>query len=95
MKLVVRSAAQLEIVMSESKPVTAQDVYEVILRLSAEERELLSAMLDQDENTYTISQEIKQVWVDESDRRMQLIEEGKAGWVGGEQVLRDLRQSIG
>jgi hypothetical protein len=95
MKLVVRSAAQLEIVMSESKPVTAQDVYEVILRLSGEERELLSAMLDPDENTYTISQEIKQVWVDESDRRMQLIEEGKAGWVGGEQVLRDLRQSIG
>jgi ribosome assembly protein YihI (activator of Der GTPase) len=81
--------------MSESKPATAQDVYEVILRLSAEERELLSAMLDQDENTYTLSQEIKQAWVDESDRRMQLIEEGKAGWVDGEQVLRDLRQSIG
>ena len=80
--------------MPESKSKTIKDVYEIARQLSSSERELLVAMLERDENTSTPSREIKQAWVDESDHRMRLIDEGKAGWVDGEKVLRDLRKSI-
>ncbi len=80
--------------MSESKAKTAQDVYEIVLQLSSGERERLEVLMDKDGSSGRASPEIKQAWIDETDRRMQLIDAGKAGWVDGEQVMRDLRKSV-
>jgi hypothetical protein len=80
--------------MSESKPKTAQDVYEIICGLSAEEREELSAMLEHEDSPGWASPEIEQAWLEESRQRVRLIEEGKAGWVDGEQVLAKLRKLV-
>jgi hypothetical protein len=67
--------------MSEAKPKTVQDVYEAALQLNSDERELLVAMLDQDqdqdENSGWASPEIKQAWMDEIERRERLHAEGK------------------
>ena len=64
---------------SEAKPKTVQDVYEAALQLNSDERELLIAMLDQDqdENSGWASPEIKQAWMDEIERRERLHAEGK------------------
>jgi len=80
--------------MSEPKPKTAEDVYEAALALSEIERERLKSMLTREESSGWASPEIEQAWVDECNRRMRLIEEGKAGWVDGEQVLAKLRKSV-
>ena len=80
--------------MSESKSKIVQDAYNVVQALAADERELLMVMLEQDQKPGWASPEIEQAWVEECNRRMQLIKEGKAGWVDGEQVLADLRKSI-
>ncbi len=65
--------------MSEAIPKTVQDVYEAALQLNPDERELLVAMLDQDqdENSGWASPEIKQAWMDEIERRERLHAEGK------------------
>jgi hypothetical protein len=80
--------------MSESKPKTVQAIFQEVQRLNRDERELLLSMLRQDEANDPVSDEITQAWIEESDRRLRLIEEGKAGWVDGEQALQQLRESI-
>jgi hypothetical protein len=77
-----------------SAPRTMEEIYQDALRLSSEEREKLVGMLDQDENSGWTSLEIKQAWIEECDRRVQLVKDGKAGWVDGEPFMRDLRQSL-
>jgi len=76
------------------QPVTVTEIYEAALRLSAAEREELSAMLEHEKSHGWASLEIKQAWLEESRRRVRLIEEGKAGWVDGEQVLASLRKLV-
>jgi hypothetical protein len=80
--------------MSESKPKTVQAIFQEVQRLNRDERELLLSMLRQDEANDPVSDEITQAWIEESDRRLRLIEEGKAGWVDGEQALQQLCESI-
>jgi hypothetical protein len=80
--------------MSESKPKTAQDVYEVVRQLSPDERKLLEILMDNDDNSGWASPELEQAWIEECDRRIQLINEGKAGWVDGEQFMQKLRKSL-
>lgn len=80
--------------MSESKPKSAQDLYEAAQQLSSDERELLAAMLNQDEAPGFASPEIEKAWIEECNRRRQLVKEGKAGWVDGEQFMRELRKSL-
>jgi putative addiction module component (TIGR02574 family) len=63
--------------MSESKPKTAQDVYEVVRQLSSDERERLEVLMDNDDNSGWASPEIKQAWMEEIERREQLYREGK------------------
>ena len=75
--------------MSESKPKTAQDVYEIICGLSAEERDELSAMLEPGRNDGWASPEIEQAWLEEARRRSQLRAEGKTRSVVGNRRQRD------
>jgi len=77
-----------------SLPESLNAVYEAALKLSADERELLVTMLRQDEHDTPQADEITQAWIEESNRRLQLIAEGKAGWVDGELALKQLRESI-
>lgn len=78
--------------MSESKPKTAQDVYEIICGLSAEERDELSVMLEPGRNEGWASPEIEQAWLEEARRRSQLRAEGKTRSVDGEKVFAELRR---
>lgn len=78
--------------MSESKPKSAQDIYTEALKLSVEERELLVAMLEQNDSPGWASPEIEQAWMEELARRRKLMDEGKVGFVDGEKFLNELRQ---
>jgi hypothetical protein len=80
--------------MSESKPKTVEDVYEIVRRLSTDQREQLVALMDQNVDPGWASPEIKQAWLEECDRRVQLVKEGKSGWVDGEQFMHGLRESL-
>jgi len=76
--------------MSESKPKTAQDVYEIICGLSAEERDELSAMSEPNRIDGWANPEIKQAWLEEARRRSQSRAEGKSRSVDGEKVFAAL-----
>ena len=80
--------------MSESKSKTAQAIFNDIQALDPDERELLVTMIQLDEINESASDEITRAWIEQSKRRMKLIEEGKAGWVDGEQALKQLRESV-
>ncbi len=72
--------------MSESNAKTAQDVYEIICGLSADEREELSAMLEHNKSDGWVSPEIKQSWLKEIDRREQLHRQGRNPNMSWEEV---------
>jgi len=81
--------------MSESKPKTAQDVYEVVCQLSPDEREKLSCMLKQgldNPDSWYATPEIAQAWNKEIRRRLKLRAEGKSKDVPGEEFLAQLRE---
>jgi hypothetical protein len=78
----------------KSKPITVEQLYAAARKLSADERELLIAALEQNNNPGFASPEIQQAWLEECDRRVQLVKEGKAGWVDGEQFMHGLRESL-
>ena len=80
--------------MSESKPKTAEEVFAAFLALSAEEQEKLLLMVNNSEHSGWASPEIKQAWIDECDRRMQLIDEGKMKLVPSQEVHRRLAKII-
>ena len=83
--------------MTESKPKTAQDVYEIICALGADEREVLLAMLEQDQDDGWGSPEIKQAWLEEIERREQLHREGKnpnMSWDESRRLLREHLDSL-
>ena len=80
--------------MSESKSKTVQAIFNDIQALDPDERELLETIIQLGEINESASDEITRAWIEESKRRMKLIEEGKAGWVDGEQALKQLRESV-
>jgi hypothetical protein len=74
--------------------IEASDKHACPVHCYADQREQLVPLMDQNEDSGWASPEIKQAWLEECDRRVQLVKEGKAGWVGGEQFMRDLRESL-
>jgi len=82
---------------AKSKLTTVQELYEAALQLSAEEREILIRMLEQDLQTgdsWYATPEIAQAWNEEIERRIKLIDEGKMGTVSWEEVQRGLRKIL-
>jgi len=80
--------------MPESKPKTAQDVYEIICGLNTEERQELMAMLEQNQDDGWASPEIKLAWVDEVERRVQLLDSGQMKTVPAEEALSEAHRRI-
>jgi hypothetical protein len=79
------------------QPATVQELYEAALKLSAEEREKLTAMLEQDlvdPDSWYATPEIAQAWNEEIAQRIKLIDEGKMGTVSWEEVQRSLRKIL-
>ena len=79
------------------KPTTVQELYKAALKLSAEEREILIRMLEQDLQTgdsWYATPEIAQAWNEEIERRIKLIDEGKMETVSWEEVQRGLRKIL-
>ena len=62
--------------MSESKPKTAQGVYEIVCELNAAEQDKLMTMLEHDRNDGAAGDEVRQSWIEESNGRIKLIEAG-------------------
>jgi hypothetical protein len=80
--------------MPGSSNKTAKDIYEDALKLGKDEREKLFFMLTQQTGSGFAAPDIEQAWIEECDRRVQLIEEGKAGWVDGDEALQELRKTV-
>ena len=80
--------------MAESKPKTAQDVYELICKLGADERDDLLVMLEHDRDDGWASPEIKQAWLEEIDRLEQLHREGKNPNIPWDESRRSLRKLL-
>jgi hypothetical protein len=80
--------------MSESKPKTAQDVYEVVRQLSSDERERLEVLMGQDENSGWASPEIQQAWMEEIERREQLHREGKNPDIPWEEARKNVLEHL-
>ena len=73
------------------------DAIEAALKLSAEEREILIRMLEQDLQTgdsWYATPEIAQAWNEEIERRIKLMDEGKMETVSWEEVQRGLRKIL-
>ena len=80
--------------MSESKPKTAQGVYEIVCELNAAEQDKLMTMLEQDRNNGAADDEVRQSWIEESNRRIKLIEEGKMELVPADEVHAKLQTRL-
>jgi hypothetical protein len=78
--------------MSDSKPKTAQDLYEEAQQLSPEERELLATRLNRDDAPRFASHEIETAWLDEVRRRRELHAKGETSDVPGQEVFAALEQ---
>ena len=77
-----------------SLPESLNAVYEAALRLSADERELLVTMLAQHDAPGWVSPEIEQAWIDECERREQLVREGKMQTYSWEEVRERLLKRL-
>ena len=83
--------------MSESDNKAVKAVYEAALKLSAAERELLVAMLEQGspcEDDWFATPEVAQAWNEEIARRIKAIDEGKMLLIPAEEVHRRLRKIL-
>jgi putative addiction module component (TIGR02574 family) len=80
--------------MSKQPNKTAQDLYEEVQQLSADERELLVAKLNQNDPPGFASPEIETAWLNEVRRRRTLHAQGKTKDVPGEEVFAALHQKI-
>lgn len=76
---------------------TVEEIYQDALKLSPEEREKLSCMLEHDlhdPDSWYATPEIAQAWNEEIARRVKLMAEGKMATVDGETVMRRLRKIV-
>jgi hypothetical protein len=67
---------------------TVEDIYQEAQKLSAAERELLLAMLQQNDAPGLVSPGIDQAWIIEFRRRIRLLDEGKMKAVPMEEALQ-------
>jgi len=67
---------------------TAEEIYQEVQKLSADERELLLAMLQQKDASGLATPEIDQAWVEEIRRRVRLLDEGKMKTIPMEEALQ-------
>jgi len=67
---------------------TAEEIYQEVQKLSADERELLLAMLQQKDASGLATPEIDQAWVKEIRRRVRLLDEGKMKTIPMEEALQ-------
>jgi len=67
---------------------TAEEIYQEVQKLSADERELLLAMLQQKDASGLATPEIDQAWVQEIRRRVRLLDEGKMKTIPMEEALQ-------
>jgi hypothetical protein len=75
-------------------PRTVEQIYEAALKLSAEEREKLYLMLINDEEQYVMDPEIERAALEECERRVQLVREGKMEFVDADEVIRKARKIL-
>ena len=71
---------------------TAQDIYADAMKLSKDERDKLSLMLAQENDSFYATPEIEQAWDEEIARRIKLMDEGKMQMYDGDEVMRELRK---
>ena len=67
---------------------TIEEIYREAQKLSADERELLLAMLQQNDAPGLVTPDIDQAWVEEIRRRVRLLDEGKMKTVPMEEALQ-------
>jgi len=72
----------------------AEDLYREALALSEVEREELVRLLTMKNDSMWASPEIEQAWMDECDRRMKAIDEGKMELFPADEVLRAARERL-
>ena len=80
--------------MPKSTDKTAQDIYADAMKLSKAERDKLSLMLAQENDSFYATPEIEQAWDDEIARRIKLMDEGKMQVHDGDEVMRKLREIV-
>jgi len=71
---------------------TAQDIYADAMKLSKDERDKLSLMLAQENDSIYATPEIEQAWDEEVARRIKLMGEGKLQVHDGDEVMQKLRK---
>jgi hypothetical protein len=71
---------------------TADDIYADAMKLSKVERDKLSRMLAQEEDSFYATPEIEQAWNEEIRRRVTQMDEGKVQLHDGDEVMRELRK---
>jgi hypothetical protein len=71
---------------------TAKEVFEQVQQLDPDEREELSALLEQEKSHGWASPELEQAWLEEARRRSKLRAEGKTRAVPGEEFFAGLRR---
>ena len=67
---------------------TVEELYQEAQKLSADDRELLLAMLQQNDAPGLGAPDIDQAWVEEIRRRVRLLDEGKMKTVPMEEALQ-------
>lgn len=78
--------------MPKSTDKTAQDIYADAMKLGKDERDKLSLMLAQENDSVYATPEIEQAWDEEVARRIKLMDEGKMQMYDGDEVMRELRK---
>jgi putative addiction module component (TIGR02574 family) len=73
---------------------TVEEIYQEAQKLSAAERELLLAMLQQNAAPGLVSPGIDQAWIEEIRRRIRLLDEGKMKAVPMEEALQRARDQL-
>ena len=72
----------------------AEELYREALALSVEEREELMRLLLMQADNGWASPKIEQAWIEEADRRMKAVKEGREKLIPGEEVMRELREIV-
>jgi hypothetical protein len=73
---------------------TVEEIYREAQKLSADERELLLAMLQQHDAPGLVTSDIDQAWIEEIRRRIRLLDEGKMKTVPMEEALQRARDQL-
>ena len=72
----------------------AVELYREALLLSEEEREELLWLLTARDEPLFATSEIEKAWMDECDRRLKDIDDGKSTWVDGDEAMGRVREHL-